>query len=136
MIRPSIELTVDGMRRTIDSAGLTPNDLSAVLLAGGSSRIPLVSQLLTEEFGKPVRVTLHPKFTVALGAAAIAARRDTAKPSASLSEAPQRIPSQAATPGKPVPFEQPIFRTWGIAVASLAVAVIVLVVLLVSGASA
>jgi molecular chaperone DnaK len=129
MIRPSIQLTVDGMRRTIDSAGLTPDDLSAVLLAGGSSRIPLVSQLLTEELGKPVRVTLHPKFTVALGAAAIAARRDTAK-SSPPSETPRRIPSQAAAPD---PFEPPILRTWRIAVAALAVALIVLVVLLVSG---
>jgi molecular chaperone DnaK (HSP70) len=135
MIRPSIQLTVDGMRRTISSAGLTPDDMSAVLLAGGSSRIPLVSQLLTEELGKPVRVTLHPKFTVALGAAAIAARRDTSKPapSAPPSETPQRIPGRAAAPAL---VESPISRNWMIAVASLAVALIVLLVLLVSGAPA
>nr|WP_232327981.1 Hsp70 family protein [Kibdelosporangium sp. MJ126-NF4]CTQ90328.1 Chaperone protein DnaK [Kibdelosporangium sp. MJ126-NF4] len=74
MIRPSIQLTADALRRTIASAGLRAEDLSAVLLAGGSSRIPLVSQLVSEEFGKPVRVTLHPKFTVSLGAAAMATR--------------------------------------------------------------
>jgi molecular chaperone DnaK len=70
MIRPSVKLTTDALRRTIGSAGLRPDDLSAVLLAGGSSRIPLVDQLVSQEFGKPVRVTLHPKLTVALGAAA------------------------------------------------------------------
>jgi actin-like ATPase involved in cell morphogenesis len=74
MIRPSVKLTVDALRRTIGSAGLRPDDLSAVLLAGGSSRIPLVHQLVAQEFGKPVRATLHPKLTVALGAAAVAAQ--------------------------------------------------------------
>jgi actin-like ATPase involved in cell morphogenesis len=77
MIRPSVRQTIDALRRTLGSAGLRPDDLSAVLLAGGSSRIPLVSQLVSQEFGKPVRVTLHPKFTVALGAAAVAARPRT-----------------------------------------------------------
>src|SRR5262249_5510980 len=49
--------------------------LAAVLLAGGSSRIPLVSEIVSEAFGRPVRVSLHPKHTVALGAAAIAMNR-------------------------------------------------------------
>ncbi|RLK54356.1 Hsp70 family protein [Actinokineospora cianjurensis] len=75
MIRPSVELTVEALHRTISSAGLTPRDLAAVLLAGGSSRIPLVDQVVSAAFGRPVRTGLHPKFTVALGAAAIAARR-------------------------------------------------------------
>jgi actin-like ATPase involved in cell morphogenesis len=89
MIRPSVKLTTDALRRTISSAGLRPDDLSAVLLAGGSSRIPLVSQLVSQEFGKPVRVTLHPKFTVALGAAAVATRPGT--------------PVQAPIPAAPKP---------------------------------
>ncbi|GAB1515270.1 Hsp70 family protein [Actinophytocola sp. KF-1] len=72
-IRPSVELTIGALRRTIASAGLRDDDLSAVLLAGGSSRIPLVTQLVFAEFEKPVRVSQHPKFTVALGAATVAA---------------------------------------------------------------
>ncbi len=74
MIRPSVRLTTDALRRTIASAGLRTEDVSAMLLAGGSSRIPLVDQMVSEEFGRPVRVTLHPKFTVALGGAATSAR--------------------------------------------------------------
>jgi len=74
VIRPSVELTVGALRRTIASAGLRDEDLSAVLLAGGSSRVPLVTQLVFEEFDRPVRVTQHPKFTVALGAATVAAQ--------------------------------------------------------------
>ncbi|MBB5803104.1 molecular chaperone DnaK (HSP70) [Saccharothrix ecbatanensis] len=74
VIRPSLELTVGALRRTVASAGLRDDELSAVLLAGGSSRVPLVRQLLSEAFDKPVRAAHHPKFTVALGAAALAAR--------------------------------------------------------------
>ncbi|MDQ3788462.1 MAG: Hsp70 family protein, partial [Actinomycetota bacterium] len=72
-ITPSVELTIGALRRTIASAGLRDEDLSAVLLAGGSSRIPLVTQMVFAEFEKPVRVSQHPKFTVALGAATVAA---------------------------------------------------------------
>ncbi|MFD0206035.1 MULTISPECIES: Hsp70 family protein [Saccharothrix] len=74
VIRPSLELTVGALRRTVASAGLRDDELSAVLLAGGSSQVPLVRLLLSEAFDKPVRTAHHPKFTVALGAAAIAAR--------------------------------------------------------------
>ncbi|HYQ66227.1 Hsp70 family protein [Actinophytocola sp.] len=73
VIRPSVELTVSALRRTVASARLDDDDLSAVLLAGGSSRVPLVRQMVSEEFDRPVRATLHPKFTVALGAASVAA---------------------------------------------------------------
>jgi molecular chaperone DnaK len=107
MIRPSLQLTTDALRRTIGSAGLRPDDLSAVLLAGGSSRIPLVSQLVSREFGKPVRVTLHPKFTVALGAATIATRASAPNPVTSppADPSPSRpaspVPSLAGTPLSP-----------------------------------
>ncbi len=70
MLRPSVLLTTDALRRTISSAGLRTEDVSAILLAGGSSRIPLVDQMVSAELGRPVRMTLHPKYTVALGGAA------------------------------------------------------------------
>ncbi|TDV42178.1 Hsp70 family protein [Actinophytocola oryzae] len=116
MIRPSVQLTTDALRRTVASAGLRPDDLSAVLLAGGSSRIPLVWQLVSKEFGKPVRVTLHPKFTVALGAAAEAANRPapTAVPAA-VSAAPPPDFTLSPTPK----------RRW--LVPAMAVAAVVLV---------
>ncbi len=53
---------------TIREAGLTPEELDGVLLVGGSSRIPLVTQLLARELGLPVLADAHPKHTVALGA--------------------------------------------------------------------
>ena len=50
-----------------------PADLSSVLLVGGSSRIPLVAEMVSREFGRPTVVDAHPKYAVALGAASIAA---------------------------------------------------------------
>ncbi|MET0136365.1 MAG: Hsp70 family protein [Kibdelosporangium sp.] len=97
MIRPIVRLTTDALRRTISSAGLQPADLSAILLAGGSSRVPLVGQLVHDEFGKPVRAALHPKYTVALGAAAA-----SAKPA----EPPRSEPNRSEpTPSGPTPSE-------------------------------
>ncbi|MFI7672428.1 Hsp70 family protein [Actinophytocola sp. NPDC049390] len=92
-IRPSVALTTDALRRTIESAGLRTDDLSAVLLAGGSSRIPLVTQAVHEEFGTPVRVSQHPKYTVALGAAT------TATPAATVTAtAPVPVPPPPPAP--------------------------------------
>ena len=44
-------------------------------LVGGSSRIPLVAQLLSAEFGRPIAVDADPKASIALGAARMAAAR-------------------------------------------------------------
>ncbi len=71
MIGPTIADTVATMRRGIRSAGLRPSDLSAIVLSGGSSRIPLVSRLLSEAFGRPLALDTHPKHDVALGATLI-----------------------------------------------------------------
>ncbi|HXV94506.1 MAG TPA: Hsp70 family protein [Pseudonocardia sp.] len=69
MIRPQVEETVTALRRAVASAGLTPEQLSAVLLVGGSSRIPLVAQLVSEQLGRPVAVDADPKNAIAKGAA-------------------------------------------------------------------
>nr|MBA2310877.1 Hsp70 family protein [Pseudonocardiales bacterium] len=69
MIRPQIEETVTALRRAVGSAGLSPEQLTAVLLVGGSSRIPLVAQLVSEQLGRPVAVDTDPKNAIAMGAA-------------------------------------------------------------------
>jgi molecular chaperone DnaK len=69
LIRPALEETVELVRTTIRSAGLAEADLDAVLLIGGSSRIPLVGQLLSQQLGRAVLVDCDPKSTVAQGAA-------------------------------------------------------------------
>ncbi|HWO59093.1 MAG TPA: Hsp70 family protein [Umezawaea sp.] len=69
MIRPALDETVELLRATIRSAGVAESELDAVLLVGGSSRIPLVSQLLSQQLGRAVAVDSDPKSTVAQGAA-------------------------------------------------------------------
>ena len=74
MIRPLLRQTVDALRRAIGSADVEPAELSAVLLVGGCSRIPLISEMVGSELGRPIAVDRHPKHTVALGAAIAAGR--------------------------------------------------------------
>jgi actin-like ATPase involved in cell morphogenesis len=72
LIRAQIENTITALSRTLQSAGVTADELSAVLLVGGSSRIPLVAHMVSEELGRPILVDTHPKYAVALGAATLA----------------------------------------------------------------
>lgn len=72
LIRPSLADSIAAMHRAIESADITAADVSKVLLVGGSSRIPLISQMVSSELGRPVAVDADPKHAVALGAAAFA----------------------------------------------------------------
>ncbi|PZS29602.1 MAG: hypothetical protein DLM61_12585, partial [Pseudonocardiales bacterium] len=69
MIRPQVVQTVEALRRALRSAEVEPGDLDAVLLVGGSSRVPLVAQLVSAELGRPVAIDADPKAAIALGAA-------------------------------------------------------------------
>jgi molecular chaperone DnaK len=93
MIRPALEETILSLRRAVGSAGLTPDDLSAVLLVGGSSRIPLVSQLVSDELGRPVAVDADPKTAIAMGAALAISPQPV--------QAPPPVPPPAAMPQGP-----------------------------------
>jgi molecular chaperone DnaK len=74
LIRPALDDTVDAMRRALTSADVTTDELRSVLLVGGSSRIPLVGQMLMSGLGRPVAIDVHPKHAVALGAALVSGR--------------------------------------------------------------
>ncbi len=69
MVRPAIGETVSAMRRALSSAGVSPEELHAIVMVGGSSRIPLVARELATAFGRPLARDNHPKHDVALGAA-------------------------------------------------------------------
>ena len=75
LLRSQVESTVDALSRAVRSAGLTAADVDAVLLIGGSTRIPLIMETVTREFGRPLLEGVHPVHAVALGAAALAAVR-------------------------------------------------------------
>ncbi|TDV47791.1 Hsp70 family protein [Actinophytocola oryzae] len=69
LVAPAIAETVEALRRACASADVRAQDLAAVLLAGGSSRIPLVAQRVSAELDRPVTVDADPKSVVASGAA-------------------------------------------------------------------
>jgi len=69
MIRPDLDRTIEALHRALESAAVDGTQLDAILLAGGSSRIPLVSQLISAEFGPVPVIDTDPKIAVAIGAA-------------------------------------------------------------------
>lgn len=58
---------------TLDEAGLTPDDIRAIFLAGGSTRIPMVQESIVRVFKKEPTSTINVDEVVALGAALYAA---------------------------------------------------------------
>ncbi len=94
MVRPSLATSIEAMRRALRSADVTAEQLHSVLLVGGSSRMPLVSQLVGAELGRPVAVDAHPKHATALGAAWLASGAKAA-PAA---PQPAERPAQPAGP--------------------------------------
>ncbi len=74
LIRPLIDSTLDSVSKALAGAGKGPRDLDAILLVGGSTRTPLVSNLLIERTGIQPRQEVHPDLCVALGAGVMASR--------------------------------------------------------------
>ncbi|ADP83717.1 Hsp70 family protein [Pseudofrankia inefficax] len=68
-INDRLRATVAELVATVEGTGQAPGDLAAVYLTGGSSGVPLVSELLTEALGRPPVATADPKTVVVLGAA-------------------------------------------------------------------
>jgi molecular chaperone DnaK len=93
MIRPRIDDAIGAMRRSLATAQVEPKDVRAILLVGGSSRIPLVAQMVSAAFGRPVAVDAHPKNAIAMGAA-IAARNAAGQTSAAAAIAEPALPVQ------------------------------------------
>ena len=67
-----VEKTMVTCRQVMQDAKLKPEDLDAVLLVGGTTRIPLVAKKVADCFGKPPSKGIHPDEAVALGAAIMA----------------------------------------------------------------
>jgi molecular chaperone DnaK (HSP70) len=78
-----VDLTADLVRRTfvhcdeaLAMAGLRASDVQAVFMAGGSSQLPGLRELVGSYFGRRPRVDLDPLHVVALGASIAAVRPD------------------------------------------------------------
>ncbi len=69
MIEDLIERSFESVKKALADAGKTPADIDEVVLVGGSTRIPLVTERVKKFFGKDPHKGVNPDEVVALGAA-------------------------------------------------------------------
>jgi molecular chaperone DnaK len=69
MIRPLVDRTLEPLKRALDDAKKKVTDINEVVLVGGSTRIPLVQEIVTKFFGKEAHKGVNPDEVVAIGAA-------------------------------------------------------------------
>ncbi len=100
MVRPALHDTIAALRRALRSAGVSAEELHSVLLVGGSSRMPVVAQMVGSELGRPVAVDAHPKHAIALGAAWVASGAPV--------ESADQAPAPAGHAGQRAPITSPM----------------------------
>lgn len=69
LIQPLVERTITACANALRDAGLTKQQIDAVVMVGGSTRVPLVKDSVKDFFAKDVYDGLNPDEVVALGAA-------------------------------------------------------------------
>jgi Hsp70 protein len=117
LARPLLERTVSTTLEVIGQANLPPERIAAVLLVGGSSRIPLVAELLREATGVVPSTIDQPETVVAEGSVRLASGASgttratsavaappvaTPVPTPAPAAAPSFAPGVAALPGPPM----------------------------------
>ncbi len=113
LIQPALDDTVRACQRGLRSSGLTAADISTFVLVGGSSRIPLVSEVLSRAFHCTVARDTHPKHDIAMGAARVGSMPTMAT---------ELLPREALDAGRQVAAAAGWAGTAGAAVAGGAVA--------------
>ncbi len=69
LILSRVEQTITCCKNALKDADLLTTDIQEVVMVGGSTRTPLVKQMVAEFFGKDVHDQINPDEVVALGAA-------------------------------------------------------------------
>ena len=69
LIEPLVRKTLVTCRRALRDAGLTAEEIADVVLVGGSTRVPLVRELVSGFFNTPALAEIDPDRVVAIGAA-------------------------------------------------------------------
>lgn len=69
IIKQIVDKTITSCSNALKDAGIKKSEIDEVVLVGGSTRVPLVKQMLKDFFGKELNDTVNPDEIVALGAA-------------------------------------------------------------------
>ena len=69
LIRDLVESTLEPVKKALKDAKMTKNDIDKVIFVGGSTRIPMVYDLVTKELGKEPSREVNPDEVVSMGAA-------------------------------------------------------------------
>ena len=69
LISDLVESTLEPVRKALKDAKLKASDIDKVILVGGSTRIPMVQELVKKELGKEPSKEVNPDEVVAMGAA-------------------------------------------------------------------
>jgi molecular chaperone DnaK len=69
MIEDLVERSVEPCKQALRDSGLTPSDIDEIVLVGGSTRVPLVQQVVKRLFNKEPNKSVNPDEVVAVGAA-------------------------------------------------------------------
>jgi molecular chaperone DnaK len=73
LIRPLLQRTMDCLQRSLDDGQVTAAQIDKVVLVGGSTRTPIIAQLLEERLSQPPHQEVNPDLVVAMGASVQAA---------------------------------------------------------------
>jgi molecular chaperone HscA len=69
LIKPLVDKTISSCKKALKDASINKGDIDEIIMVGGSTRVPLVKEMVSSFFGKPVNDTVNPDEVVALGAA-------------------------------------------------------------------
>jgi molecular chaperone DnaK len=69
LIDPLVQATVEPCRKALKDSGLTASDISEVILVGGSTRIPVIQEVVEKFFNRKPSKGVNPDEVVAVGAA-------------------------------------------------------------------
>jgi molecular chaperone DnaK (HSP70) len=106
LVEPDLEATVELLAETVKAAGLSPENLAALYLVGGSGPIPLIDRLLHARFGIKPDFYGDPKNTIVVGAALLPPKL----PAKAMRPPSTQTPSPAPAMEQPSRPERPIIR--------------------------
>ena len=69
LIQPMVNKTINCCINALKDAELSAKDIEVIVMVGGSTRVPLIKESISNFFGRPVNDSVNPDEVVALGAA-------------------------------------------------------------------